>query len=49
MGGEEILILVDSIESIGVEEIDNINYILRVFKLLEFEGIEHIYSKIKTI
>ncbi|EQG75567.1 diguanylate cyclase domain protein [Clostridioides difficile P6] len=48
-GGEEILILVDSIESIGVEEIDNIElYIKRVFKLLEFEGIEHIYSKIKN-
>ncbi len=33
-----------------VEEIDNIElYIKRVFKLLEFEGIEHIYSKIKNI
>ncbi|MDX5709097.1 GGDEF domain-containing protein, partial [Clostridioides difficile] len=32
-----------------VEEIDNIElYIKRVFKLLEFEGIEHIYSKIKN-
>lgn len=48
-GGEEILILVDSIKSINVEEIDKIEiYIKRVFKLLEFEGIEHIYSKVEN-
>lgn len=48
-GGEEILILVDSIKSVDIEEIDNIElYIKRVFKLLEFEGIEHIYSKVKN-
>lgn len=48
-GGEEILILVDSIKSVDIEEIDNIElYIKRVFKLLEFEGIEHMYSKVKN-
>ncbi|NMS89772.1 GGDEF domain-containing protein [Clostridioides difficile] len=48
-GGEEILILVDSIKSVNAEEIDNIElYIKRVFKLLEFEGIEHMYSKVKN-
>lgn len=48
-GGEEILILVDFIELIGVEEIDNIElYIKRVFKFFEFEGIEYIYFKIKN-
>ncbi|MGO0862444.1 diguanylate cyclase domain-containing protein, partial [Clostridioides difficile] len=48
-GGEEILILVDSIKSINVEEIDKIErYIKRVFNLLEFEGIEHIYSKVEN-
>ncbi|MBY2476420.1 GGDEF domain-containing protein [Clostridioides difficile] len=47
-GGEEILILVDSIKSVNIEEINNIElYIKRVFKLLEFEGIEHMYSKVK--
>lgn len=48
-GGEEILILVDSIKSINVEETDKIEiYIKRVFKLLEFEGIEHIHSKVEN-
>lgn len=47
-GGEEILILVDSIKSVNIEEINNIElYIKRVFKLLEFEGIEHMHSKVK--
>lgn len=47
-GGEEILILVDSIKSVNIEEINNIElYIKRVFKLLEFEDIEHMYSKVK--